>query len=163
METPAARISSPEGRVALTEGLVLLLAVLALGLVFGNPLIAGAALALLLLRAADFEALFPWVLKYGFSLGLFIMIFTILTPLAAERIGLARFAGELLSKTGLVTVGVSVVSSLLAREGVDILNERPEILVGLLVGGVIGVLIGGVPNGPLIPAGLIAVALQILR
>ncbi len=149
--------------MALTEGLVLLLAVLALGMVSGNALIAGAALALLLLRAGDLEAVFPWVLKYGFSLGLFIMILTILTPLADERIGMARFAGELLSKTGLVTVGVSIASSLLAREGVNMLNDRPEILVGLLVGGVIGVLAGGVPNGPLIPAGLIAVALQLLR
>ncbi len=147
----------------MTEGVVLLLAVLALGLVSGNVLIAGAALSLILLRAGDYDALFPWITRYGFNLGLFIMVLTILTPIAEERLTLARFTDGLLSKAGLATVLVSVASALLARQGISLLQQRPDVMVGLLVGGVVGVLVGGVPTGPLIPAGLVAVLIFLLR
>lgn len=147
----------------MTEGLVLLLAVLALGLLSGNVLIAGAALCLVLLRAGDYGALFPWIARYGFNLGLFLMVLTVLTPIAQERISLARFAGGLTTKTGLATVAVSVATALLARQGIALLHERPDVMVGLLVGGVVGVLLGGVPTGPLIPAGMVALLLLLLR
>lgn len=147
----------------MTEGVVLLLAVMALGLIAGNPLIAGAALCLLLLRAGDWEVLFPWINRYGFSLGLFIMILTVLTPLAQEHFSLSRFGSGLLSKAGLATVAVSVASALLARLGIDLLRQRPDVLVGLLVGGVVGVFLGGVPTGPLIPAGMVALAILLFR
>lgn len=143
---------------------MLLLLVLSLGLISGNALIAGAALTLVLFKVADLEGLFPWILRYGFNLGLFFMVLTILTPVADERLSVSRFAGELLSRTGLVTVAVSAVLSVVARWGVNFLNLRPDLLVGLLVGGVLGVLfLGGVPTGPLIPAGVIAVLVHLLR
>lgn len=148
----------------MSEGYILLLLVLSLGLISGNALIAGAALCLVLLKAAEFHDLFPWILRYGFNLGLFFMVLTILTPIADERISVSRFAGELLSRTGLFTVAVSAVLSVVARWGVNSLNLRPDLLVGLLVGGVLGVIfLGGVPTGPLIPAGVIAVLIHLLR
>lgn len=147
----------------MTEGYILLLVILAMGLVAGNALISGAAIVLLLMKTGDLEPLFPMVTKYGFSLGLFFMIITILAPLADERITLSRFTGELFSRTGLITVAVSAVSALMAKQGVGFLNERPELLVGLLVGGVFGVIfLGGVPTGPLIPAGLAALVIYLL-
>lgn len=161
---PVREPSRTERGRRLTEGYWILLLILFLGLLLDNALISTAALALLLLKVGELQAAFPFIMRHGFNLGLFLMILTILTPVAQDRIGMVRFARELMSTSGLLAVAVSAASAYLAGHGVQYLNEYPQVLVGLLVGSILGVLaLGGVPTGPLIPAGVTALLVHLLR
>lgn len=147
-----------------TEGYWLLLLIMILGLISDNALIAGAALMLLLIKAGGMDALFTWIMRYGIALGLFLLIVTILVPVADEHLSLGRLVNGLLSPAGLAAVAISAVSTYLAKHGVDYLRDSPEVLVGLVTGSVLGtVAFGGVPTGPLIAAGATALLIRWLK
>lgn len=130
---------------------------LALVILGNNNLITGAIITVLLLKWGKADALLRWLNQNGISLGFYVLILTILIPLADNRIGLDKFRQELISPVGLIAVVASAVGTYIAAHGVGFLQDTPEVLVGLVVGSVVGVIfLGGVPNGPLIAAGLTA-------
>ena len=147
----------------MSEGTIILLFLLALVMIANNNLIVGAILTVLLLKWAHMDTVLRWLNQNGISFGFYVLILTILVPFAENRIGIERFKQELLSPVGLVAIAASALGTHMAAHGVTYLRSTPEVLVGLVVGSVVGVIfLGGVPNGPLIAAGLTALLMRIL-
>ncbi|MDI3317946.1 MAG: DUF441 family protein [Bacillota bacterium] len=148
--------------LSVPEPMLILLLLLALGLVSRNSLLTGSAAVLILLRLAGADPLLHLLGRYGISAGIFLLILAILVPVADGRISLRHFVGELLRPAGLVAVVVSAAAAYVAKDGVDLLARQPSVMVGLIVGSIVGVLLGGVPTGPLIAAGLTAILARFL-
>ena len=158
---PAYGVAARDGGKALPDGLILLLICVVLGIAGRNPLIAGAAAALLLLRLGRVEVAIRFLDQRGTSLGILLLVAGLLAPLAGDRLSLRAFAGELLRPSGLIGLAVAAVAAWFGRNGVQFLHSYPAALVGMIVGSVLGtIFLRGVPTGPLIAAGLTATLLQ---
>jgi uncharacterized membrane protein (DUF441 family) len=145
------------------DAVLILLICVALGLVGRNPVITGAALCLLVLHLARVDFAIRWLDERGTALGIFLLVASLLAPVAAGQLSLRTFVRELLRPSGLVGVVVAAAAAYLGKGGVDFLTVYPAALVGLIVGSVLGtVFLGGVPTGPLIAAGATTLLLQLL-
>src|SRR5690606_8555903 len=82
---------------------------------------------------------------------------SLLLPFARGQLGLARAGGQLASLPGVVSLVVGAASAWLAAQGVTLLQDRPETMLGMVIGSVFGVLLlNGIPAGPLVASGLAA-------
>lgn len=152
-----------QGGGRLSDGVVILLICAVLGLLGRNPLIAGAAVCLLLLQVGRVDFAIHWLDERGTALGIFLLVVGLMAPVAAGQLSLRGFGGELLRPSGLVGLAVAAVAAYLGRGGVDFLQSYPAALVGMLVGSVVGtIFLKGVPTGPLIAAGVTAMLLQVM-
>lgn len=146
-----------------SEGLLVLLACAALGLAARNTLILGSCLVLVTIRLLRLDGLLHWLMDTGTTFGVFVLILALLAPVADEQIPLRRFVGEIFTRQGAIAVVLAAAGAWLGRYGVDYLKGYPQALVGLIVGSVLGtILLGGIPTGPLILAGLTALLAGIL-
>lgn len=144
------------------ENLVLLL-IFSLGLAFGNRLVAGASGLLLVLKLLHVPAVLGLLDRRGLDAGLFFLLLSVLAPFARGRIGLRDIIVTFRNLPGLIAVLGGTIAAYVCGEGVILMQARPEITVGLIVGTIIGVaLLRGVPVGPLAAAGLTAVLLNLL-
>lgn len=149
---------------AMHEGSIVLFMVLIAGLLGKNDLIALAALVMLTLQVTAGNATFDFLTRFGVQVGVIFLLIGLLLPFATGNLGLTGLRASLLSPTGLVAVFVGALSSWLASEGVGLLSLRPEIMIGLIVGSIIGVAwFKGIPAGPLVAGGLAAVLYRLLR
>jgi len=149
---------------SLTDGVIILLICAGLGALGRNALIAGGAICLLLLRLGRVDFAVHWLDERGTALGIFLLVVSLMAPVAAGRLSLRGFAGELLRPSGLIGLVVAAAAAYLGKGGVDFLQGYPAALVGMLVGSVIGtIFLRGVPTGPLIAAGVTSMVLQALR
>lgn len=145
----------------MTDGLWILLLCGALGALGRNTIIAGGAVVLLLLRLGRIDGAVRWLDTHAITLGIFILVVGLLSPVASERMSLRTFAGELLRPSGLIGLGAAALATYLGRNGVEFLRAYPAALVGMLVGSVVGtIFLRGVPTGPLIAAGTTALLLR---
>ena len=143
------------------DNLVLLL-IFSLGLAFGNRLVAGAAGAVLVLKLIGIPSLLRLLERRALDAGLFFLLAAVLIPFATGRVGLREIAATFRSLPGIVAVAGGTLAAFLCGQGVILLQVRPEVTVGLIVGTVVGVaLLRGVPVGPLAAAGLTAVLLNL--
>jgi uncharacterized membrane protein (DUF441 family) len=147
-----------------SDGLWILVGCAALGLAGKNLLIAGAAACLALLHLGRVDFAIRWLDERGTALGIFILVISLMAPVAAGRLSVRAFASELLRPSGLVGMAAAAAAAFMGKGGVDFLQAYPAALVGLIVGSVIGtIFLRGVPTGPLIAAGTTALVLQALR
>ncbi len=158
------REGTAPGGGGVLDAVVVLLVCLALGLVGRNPLIVAASAALLLLTLGRMGTLIQWVGQHGTTVGVFLLIVSLMAPVAAGQLSLAGFTGELLRPSGLIAVGVAAAAAYFGRGGVQFLQSYPAALVGLIVGSVLGtIVLRGVPTGPLIASGITALLLDMFH
>ncbi|WP_343293392.1 DUF441 domain-containing protein [Vandammella animalimorsus] len=140
--------------------LLLLLAIAALGIVSQNHSITYAMLALLLVRMTPLQQYFPWIQKHGLNLGITILFIGVMAPIASGKIALADVLRSFTHWQSLLAVAVGVLVAWLGGRGLPLMMEHPGLVPGLMVGTVIGVaFFKGVPVGPLIAAGMLAVVM----
>ena len=144
------------------DNLVLLI-ILALGLAFNNRLVASAAGAALVLKLIRAPSLLTLLERRALDAGLFFLLLAVLIPFTLGRVGPRDIAATFRNLPGLVAILGGTIAAYICGQGVTLLQVRPEVTVGLIVGTVIGVaLLRGVPVGPLAAAGLTAVILNLL-
>ena len=81
----------------------------------------------------------------------------VLAPLVSGKIQLPDLSSFLNWKMG-VSILTGVFVAWLAGKGVPLMSEQPVLVTGLLIGTIIGVsFLGGIPVGPLIAAGILAI------
>ena len=101
----------------------------------------------------------PLLEKYGVKIGIIILTIGVLSPLVSGKIQLPDLSGFLSWKMAL-SIAVGVLVAWLAGKGVPLMGEQPILVTGLLIGTIIGVaFLGGIPVGPLIAAGILALLL----
>ncbi|MBX6349963.1 MAG: DUF441 family protein [Clostridia bacterium] len=145
-------------------GLAVLVAVLVLGLLARNAVVAGAAAILIALRLLHVDFALLWLGRYGLPIGYVFLVLAVLVPVALEQVSWRQFARDLFGWGGLTAVAVSAAGSWVALHGVRFMDAHPQVLVPLVVGTVVGTaILRGVPTGPLIAAGVTAIVLRLVR
>ncbi|WP_274649905.1 DUF441 domain-containing protein [Paenibacillus humicola] len=136
---------------------LLLVGFAALGILSHNNTITIAVILLLLVRVMKLDAAFPWLEKYGLTVGIIILTIGVMAPLASGRISLAAIRDSFLNWKSLLAIGIGVLVAYLGGRGVSLMAHQPTVVAGLLIGTVLGVaFFKGVPVGPLIAAGLLS-------
>ncbi|MGM1020126.1 MAG: DUF441 domain-containing protein [Bacillota bacterium] len=136
---------------------LILLVLTGLGIVSGNSTITIAMVVLLLLRVTHFHTAFPWLEKYGLTIGIIILTIGVMTPLASGKISISQVMESFLHWKSLLAIAIGILVAYLGGRGVTLMSGQPIIVTGLLIGTVIGVaFFKGVPVGPLIAAGLLS-------
>ncbi|MDJ8809516.1 DUF441 domain-containing protein [Salmonella enterica] len=136
---------------------LLLLAFAALGLFSNNTPVSIAMIVLLLLRVMNLHQTFPWIEKYGLSVGIVILTIGVMSPMASGKLSLQTILQSFLHWKSLLAIGIGMLVAFLGGRGAALMSNQPTVVAGLLIGTVLGVaLFGGVPVGPLIAAGLLS-------
>ena len=98
------------------------------------------------------------------DLGVILLTAGVMLPFATGQVGLRGAAASLLTPSGLVAVVVGAASAYLGARGVALLQSQPSVIIGLLAGAILGTTVfQGIPVGPLVQAGLLSIAYQLLR
>lgn len=121
-------------------------------------------LILKLLNADKF--IFPYLQENGLFLGLVILIASILIPIADGKVSYISIRNVFTSWLGIFTLLVSLFTTYLSGLGMNYLTIQghSEIMPALILGAVIAAaFLGGVPVGPMITSGLIALGLKLFN
>lgn len=139
---------------------LLLLVFAALGIISKNTPVTVAMVFLLLLRVLNLNQAFPWLEKYGLTLGIIILTIGVMAPLASGKMSLQTIGESFLHWKSLLAIGVGLLVAYLGGRGATLMGTQPTVVAGLLIGTVLGVaLFKGVPVGPLIAAGILSLLL----
>lgn len=137
--------------------LIILLVLAGLGIISHNMTVTLAMLFLLVVRITPLNNFFPWVEKYGLTIGILILTIGVMAPIASGKISAQDVLGSFLNWKSILAIVIGVLVSWLGSRGVALMSHQPSTVAGLLVGTVIGVaLFRGVPVGPLIAAGILS-------
>lgn len=138
---------------------LLLVILLILGVLSNNSTITISAAVLLIMQQTFLSSHIPLLEKYGVKIGIIILTIGVLSPLVSGKIQLPDLSGFLSWKMAL-SIAVGILVAWLAGKGVPLMGEQPILVTGLLIGTIIGVaFLGGIPVGPLIAAGILALLL----
>lgn len=138
---------------------LLLVILLILGVLSNNSTITISAAVLLIMQQTFLSSHIPLLEKYGVKIGIIILTIGVLSPLVSGKIQLPDLSGFVSWKMAL-SIAVGVLVAWLAGKGVPLMGEQPILVTGLLIGTIIGVaFLGGIPVGPLIAAGILALFL----
>ncbi len=136
---------------------LILLVLAALGIIGNNSTVTIAMLVLLLIRVLGWHQAFPWLQKYGLTIGIIILTIGVMTPLASGKISLDTILSSFLSWRSLAAIGIGLFVAYLGGRGTILMTNQPTVVAGLLIGTLLGVaFFKGVPVGPLIAAGLLS-------
>lgn len=136
---------------------LILLVLAALGIIGNNSTVTIAMLVLLLIRVLGWHQAFPWLQKYGLTIGIIILTIGVMTPLANGKISLDTILSSFLSWKSLAAIGIGLFVAYLGGRGTILMTNQPTVVAGLLIGTLLGVaFFKGVPVGPLIAAGLLS-------
>ncbi|OTA18892.1 membrane protein [Xenorhabdus beddingii] len=138
--------------------LLILLVLAGLGIISHNMTVTLAMLFLLVVRITPLNQFFPWVEKYGLTIGILILTIGVMAPIASGKISSQEIFNSFLNWKSLLAMAVGVLVSWLGSRGVALMSSQPSTVAGLLVGTILGVaLFRGVPVGPLIAAGILSI------
>ncbi|MDE9534227.1 DUF441 domain-containing protein [Xenorhabdus bovienii] len=138
--------------------LLILLVLASLGIISHNMTVTLAMLFLLIVRITPLNHFFPWVEKYGLTIGILILTVGVMAPIASGKISAQDIFSSFLNWKSLLAIAVGIIVSWLGSRGVTLMSSQPSTVAGLLVGTVLGVaLFKGVPVGPLIAAGILSI------
>lgn len=137
---------------------LLLVFLIVLGLMSQNSAITiSAAVLLIMQQTLLLSKYIPILEQYGIKIGIVILTIGVLAPLVSGKIQLPDLSSFLNWKMG-VSIATGIFVAWLAGKGVPLMSEQPVLVTGLLIGTIIGVsFLGGIPVGPLIAAGILAV------
>lgn len=110
--------------------------------------------------------MFPFIESNGISIGLFFLITAILIPAANGKIKFSSIKDVFISITGISTLLISLFTTYLSGVGLRYLTVEGHgnVMPALILGSVIAAaFLGGVPVGPLIASGILALFLKIFH
>jgi uncharacterized membrane protein (DUF441 family) len=153
----------------MNNAILILLVILGLGILSKNSTVWIPALILIIITTLAIK--FPkmsftiqWLEAKGIYWGIIILTLGVLSTIASEKVGWSHMVETAKSMTGWFSVAVGIGVAYLGGKGAHLLGARPDVLTGLLVGTILGVaFFRGVPVGPLIAAGILAVLSGVVK
>lgn len=132
-----------------------LIGLLVLGLAAQSELVAGAAAILLTLRFAKLTFLLPILERRGVEIGLLFLTIAMLVPFAKGSVNLRDIAKGFVTLPGILAIVGGVIATRVNGQGLRMLNRESHLMISLIIGSILGiVLLGGIPVGPLMAAGV---------
>ncbi|MBM7653130.1 DUF441 domain-containing protein [Neobacillus cucumis] len=149
--------------IMLSESLVFLLLLLVIGFIAKNSSLMIAIGVLLLLKVVGLEAKsFSFLQSKGINWGVTLITIAVLAPIASGEIGFRDLTASFKSPYAWIALISGMLVALLAKGGVKLLADDPQITTALVLGTILSVSIfKGVAVGPLIGAGIAYMAMKI--
>lgn len=140
----------------------MLVALLLIGIISRSNLIATAACVLLIFKLSNINFIFPLLEKRGLEIGLLFLLLSILVPMATGKVTERDLIYNLTSLPGIMAIIGGALATHLNQHGLQLLQIDPEIIFGLVLGSIIGIVFfNGQPVGPLMAAGVAALFLEV--
>ncbi len=134
------------------------------GLVGRSPIIATAASFLLILKLIHLDRFFSGVERRGLEFGLLFLTIAVLVPFASGKVSVKDIGQIFTSVPGILALLGGSVATYMNGKGLDLLKMDPQLVIGLVVGSIIGIIfMRGIPVGPLMAAGITAFLLKIFQ
>lgn len=144
-------------------GEVLLVLLVALGVVSRTYLLVAASSILLTVRVLQLDRLLPLIEQRGLDLGLLFLLMAVLVPFAQEHVDLKAIGVTFLSWPGVLAIVGGILATVLNGGGLTMLQRTPDLIVGIVVGSIVGMVVfHGIPVGPLMAAAITALLLQVV-
>ncbi len=145
------------------NGEIMLVILIIVGLIGRSPIIATAASLLLVLKLTALDRFFPTVERRGLELGLLFLTVSVLVPFASEKVSLRDVTPLFTTVVGGMALLGGILATHLNGKGLDMLRADPQLIVGLVIGSIIGIVFfKGVPVGPLMAAGITAFFMKLI-
>ncbi|RJX28862.1 MAG: DUF441 domain-containing protein [Dethiobacter sp.] len=146
------------------NGFIFILIIFFLGLVARSSSLTIAAGLLLLIKLLKIRSLLPLLEERGVELGLLFLMIAVLVPLALERVGVKEILLTFCSLPGILAIAGGIIATRLNGMGLNLLESQPQVILGLVIGSIIGIVFWkGVPVGPLMAGGVAAFFLYIIN
>lgn len=143
---------------------ILLLLLILIGLLGKSPIIATAACSLLIVKLTEMNTLFKYLDEKSLEFGLLFLTIAVLVPFANGNIGWKELKLLFTTWVGLAAFTGGALATYLNGEGLYLLQLDPELILGLVLGSIFGIVfLQGVPVGPLMAAGITFILLKILE
>jgi uncharacterized membrane protein (DUF441 family) len=141
---------------------LILITLFFLGLFGRSNLVVTSACILLCIRYFNLDSvLLPVLEQRGLEIGLVLLMLHILSPVATDNLTKDDLY-SLVSIKGFLALVAGALATKLNGDGLKLMNANPEIIFGMTVGTVLGILLlRGTPCGPVMAAAVTAVFLQI--
>lgn len=146
----------------LLNGEVLLVILIIIGLVGRSPIITTAACILLIVKLVQLDRFLPAIERRGLEFGLLFLTMGVLVPFASEKISWRDIAQVFMSWPGILALAGGAIATYMNGKGLAMLKMDPELIVGLVIGSIFGIIfLRGIPVGPLMAAGITAMLLKL--
>lgn len=146
---------------------IILLSILTAAVIGKANSVAVAASILLIIRLLNLDKYaYPYIENFGMFAGLVLLIAAILIPIANGKITFINIKAVFTSWVGVAALIISLFTTYLSGLGLQYLTVQGhgDIMPALILGAVIAAaFLGGVPVGPLITSGLLALGLKIFH
>ncbi len=115
------------------------------------------------MKLLNLQAFFPLVERRGLEIGLLFLMLAVLVPFAKGKISGNDILSSFTTLPGLFALLGGALATFMNKQGLTMLKLDPELMVGLVIGSIIGIIgFGGIPVGPLMAAGLTAFFLSVV-
>lgn len=146
------------------NGETLLVILIIIGLIGRSHIIATAASLLLILKLVHLDRYFPTVERRGLEFGLLFLTMAVLVPFASEKINYRDVFSAFSTLPGILALLGGAIATYMNGKGLDLLKVDPQLIVGLVIGSIIGIVfMRGIPVGPLMAAGITAFLLKLFQ
>lgn len=144
------------------NGELLLVILIVVGLIGRSHIITTAACVLLIVKLIHLERYLPTIERRGLELGLLFLTMGVLVPFASDRISFKEVLSVFTTWPGILALAGGAIATYMNGKGLDLLKIDPQLIVGLVIGSIFGILfMRGIPVGPLMAAGITALLLKI--
>jgi uncharacterized membrane protein (DUF441 family) len=145
------------------KGDLILLALIVIGLIGRSPIITTAACILLAVKLIHLDRFLPTIERRGLEIGLLFLTMGVLVPFANGRITYKDIMNVFTSWPGIIALTGGAIATYMNGKGLDLLKVDPQLIVGLVIGSIFGIIfLRGIPVGPLMAAGITALLLKIV-
>lgn len=149
----------------MSQSSLFLLILLVIGIVAKNQSLTVAVMILFVLKLTFIgEKIFPYIQQKGINLGVTVITIAVLVPIATGEIGFKQLIDAMKSYYAWIALGSGIVVALLAKGGLQLLTQDPQMTAALVLGTILAVtLFNGVAVGPLIGAGIAYAIMQLIE
>lgn len=150
-------------RILFNQSFLFLLLLLVIGFIAKNSSLMISIAVLILLKISGLEAKsFSFLQTKGINWGVTIITIAVLAPIASGQIGFKDLTDAFKSPIAWIALISGMLVALLAKGGVTLLANDPQVTTALVLGTILSVSIfKGVAVGPLIGAGIAYTAIKI--
>lgn len=146
------------------EDYTLIFMIFILGVLSKNRLIYISAGVLLVFSLLNLMPNSPSSQKVILDVGVILLVIGVMMPFSQGKILASDVYKSIFTVKGCVAFFIGTVSSVMARNGMYLMKNNPEVMIGLLLGTIIGtVFFRGIPVGPLVAAGLAAFLINLIE
>lgn len=141
---------------------IFLIIIIFLGFLAQSRIVVLAGFALLLLKELEIVVSLTFLSKKGIEIGLIFLLLAILAPLIIKPIEISEIKNTFSTWQGIIAIMAGLLATKFNGMGLNLLEDTPQLIIGIIIGSLLGiVLLGGIPVGPLMAAGIAAVIVRL--